>query len=150
MTIFESKLVEIAQRNPTAENFFAYAAERERDIKLGVSRLPQLREQMRAAGYEPVPQDLLTTFRELERAGVGKLQGDRFRWDMPIKKLGEAVFGPKKEKQPAPKAEPRAIETHERTLVICFGKGREAAIRYTDLTIEDVDFLREKLLLEMK
>jgi hypothetical protein len=134
-------IVEIMQKSPTAEQFATYAACRERNARDGVTRLPAIRAQMTKEGFHPVPQDLLTMFRELERAGVGKLSGDKFQWSVSIKQVGEALVEPKAE---APKQKP---EVPTKRFVMCFGNNKEAEISYTStLTKEEVEFLCSKLL----
>lgn len=84
-------LSEIAQKTPTAEAFFTYAACRARNVREGVSRIPAIRAQMTKEGFHPVPQDLLAMFKELEKAGVGQLRGTQFKWHAPIKEIGNAL-----------------------------------------------------------
>lgn len=139
MSINNKVIAEIAQKSPTAGNFFTYAACRERNVRDGESRLSSIKSQMTKEGFIPVPQDLLLMFKELERIGVGILQGDKFKWLVPIKKIGDAIREPRRE----------ILSKHEKSLVICFDKHKEASVLYTpNLTKADVHFLCEKLLNE--
>ncbi len=97
-TVNENVLAGIAERNPTAEGFFNYAAGRERNVRENVSNLPQLRLHMSKKGYHAVPQELLSMFRELERAGIGKFRGQDFMWYTSIKEVGERALGLNKAK----------------------------------------------------
>ncbi len=140
----EGRLIEIAQKTPTAEEFFTYAAGRERNARDGITKLTQIREQMRIEGYHPVPQDLLSMFRELERAGVGKLEKDYFKWAVPIKTVGSTVTA-----KPAAKVATPSIPLARKNLVIYFDKSREINLQFTaNLTKEEIAFVAEKLLQE--
>ncbi len=148
MTLNNEKIAEIMQRSATAEAFATYAACRVRHARDGVSKLPTLRAQMLAEGFTPVPQDLLKMFRELEQAGVGKLQGDLFKWSVPIQHVGitpdkAAVEKAPKAVKPAPEA-PKA----QKSLVIFFDKERSISVQFPSLTKEEVEFVAKKLLEE--
>lgn len=143
MALNQEKIAEILQRTPTAEAFANYAACRERNIREGVSKLPAIRAQMSKDGFQPVPQDLLSMFRELERAGVGELKNDMFKWSVSIKEVGRALNPAKNEVRPLP--------TAHKSLVIFFDKNKEATISFTpNLSVEEVKFLAEKILNECK
>ena len=145
MTELNTKtLVEIAQKSSTAESFFDYASKRERDVRNAESHIRALRVQMSKEGYHPVPQDLLSMFRELERAGVGVLRGDKFKWNVSVKKLGSAVT-----ETPNAEVMRSAIPTAQKSLVMCFDKHKEVSISFTpNLSKEEIGFLCEKLLKE--
>lgn len=143
MTISNEKIAEIMQQSPTAEAFSTYAACRERNVREGISRLPSIRAQMTKEGFNPVPQDLLTMFKELDRAGVGKLLKDEFKWNISIRDVG-VLAGPQ-----APL--PPKREVSKKTLVICFGENKDASISFTNnLTKEDIQFLASKMLQDCK
>lgn len=138
------KIAEILQRSPTAEAFATYAACRERNVRDGVSRLPAIRAQMAKEGFHPVPQDLLSMFRELERAGIGKLQGDQFKWSVSIKRVGEAIESPKPVKA-------ESIPTSAKELVIFFDKNKQVEVRFPEnLTPAEIRFVADKLLQEIR
>lgn len=148
MTLNNKTISEIAQKSPTAEDFFTYAACRERHVRGGVSKLPDLRTQMKQEGFEPVPQDLLIMFRELHRAGVGELKGDTFKWNTSIKKVGEAVIG-KTEILESKPAKTTASSRIEKALVVWFDNKKHVSITFTpNLTKDEVSFLASKLLRE--
>lgn len=139
MLLNPDTIMEISQKTPTAEAFFEYASQRERSVRSGLSRLPRIRAQMERAGFHPAPQDLLTMFRELERAGVGRLEGDKFQWQVPIRQLGEYVGA----KAPA--------KPKTRSFVIYFESGRQVSISYTQgLTKEESAFIADCLLTDSK
>ncbi len=142
-TINTKSISEIAERSPTAEAFFTYAACRERNVREGISRLSAIRAQMAKEGFQPVPQDLLVMFRELEQQGIGKLQGNLFKWNVSIKKVGEAAN---------PASEALVVKTHEKpkrevkTLVICFESGKEVSVTLSEpLTKEEASLVANKL-----
>lgn len=137
-------ITEIAQKSPTSEAFFTYAACRERNVREGVSRLSAIKAQMTKEGFHPVPQDLLAMFRELERAGVGQLHGDMFRWHVSIRKVGEAVVAPK-EAPSVPEIKPRPPTN--RSLVVYFDNGKEITADFTEnLTRSEVENFCARLL----
>ena len=142
MTINAKVVAEIAQKTPTAEDFFEYCAKRERSARGGISRLPAIRAQMKEAGYEPVPQDLLLMFRELERANFGTLQGDKFKWRVSIKELGETLTA-----APERTPEPQGIPNSVRTLSVYLGRDKEVNIQFTgNLTPDEAHFVYGKFL----
>lgn len=137
---------EIFQRTPTAEAFAAYAACRNRNVRLGISKLPGIRAQMTKEGFDPVPQDLLSMFKELERAGAGTLSDGTFKWNVPIKKIGEIVSdeSPKEKIRLALVPPPKEGET---TLIVCFPSGKTASISLSSkLTVEECQFMCDKIL----
>lgn len=164
MSINMNLVPEILRRSPTAESFATYAARRERKARDGVSRLPAIRAQMAKDGFDPVPQDLLLMFRELERAGIGALKGEYFKWNVSMKKVGLALEGPdkifteggavKREYMaiPKPKAtHPLPTRASVKSMVVVLGIGREVSIDFTaNLTRADIDFVMTKLLQHYK
>ncbi len=140
-------LAEISHKSPTAEEFFTYAACRERHVRGGISSVDSLRDQMRQEGFLPVPKDLVSLLKDLEKVGVGQFKGKFFRWNTSIRSVGEMahdsskVIPIKKDvKVPAPKT---------KTLVMCLPGGKEVSITFsTSLTSEEVTFLSEKILKE--
>lgn len=144
--INNSAIAEIADRTPTAEAFFTYAACRERNVREGISRLSAIRVQMAKEGFTPVPQDLLSMFRELEKVGVGQLKGDLFKWSVSIKEVGETISAPREHMAEIPKI-PKSIKT----FAVYYDNGRHASISFTpNLTKEEIKFLAEQLLKECK
>lgn len=147
MTINNEKVVEILQKSPTAEAFATYAACRNRNVREGISRLPSIRAQMAKEGFHPVPQDLLSMFRELERAGIGHLWKDQFKWNVPIKEVASYLEVPKKKTSAQVYTHQRAVA--EKTLVMSFGTDKKVSITFTpNLSKEDVDFMISKMLKE--
>lgn len=147
--INKNAIAEIAQKTPTAEAFFTYAACRERNVRDGVSRLSALRAQMIGEGFDPVPQELLSMFRELDRAGIGSLKGDFFRWGVPIKKVAEVVFEKPARVEPIQKDPLSELPKALKSLVIYYADGKEMSISFTpNLTREEVRFALEKVLRE--
>lgn len=154
MTIDNEKIAEIMQKSPTAEAFATYAACRERNVRDGISRLPAIRAQMAKEGFHPVPQDLLAMFRELERAGVGQLWKDQFKWNMPIKDVGAAFEAPKSETPRTQVAEVKpsahiapANNHNRRILTMSLGEGKEVSLSFTpNLSREDIRFVMQKAL----
>lgn len=162
MQTFNEKTVqEIAQRTPTAEDFFTYASCRDRNAREGITKIQAIRAQMTKEGFNPIPQDLLSMFRELDRAGIGKLQGDMFKWYVPIKDVGSVALAIEAQK---PKTSPTKINVdniiksqevkpdstnRELTMVLCLSAAKEVTIHFTpNLTHADVEFIKEKLLRE--
>ncbi len=150
MSMNEKEVSEILQKTPTAEAFATYAACRERDVRNGISRLPKIREQMKQEGFHPVPQDLLAMFRELERAGIGKLSGDKFKWFTSIKKVGSAGSTQSPKMLDSGKKD-IVIPKAQKTMVLFFDKNKEITVTFTpNLTRDDVAFLAEKILKECR
>lgn len=153
MTTINSKAIpEIFQKSPTAEAFATYAACRVRNVRGGTSRLPVIRTQMAKEGFEPVRQDLRSMFRELERAGVGTLKGEYFKWNVPIKTVGLAADVPRAHMAEIPPTEApkRSYESKtakaEKNLTVYFESGNEVNITYTGvLTRDEADFICHKL-----
>jgi hypothetical protein len=145
MTNVNSKaIVEIAERSKTAEAFLNYASTRERNVRGGITKLPAIRAQMHKEGLVAVPQDLLSMFRELERAGIGKLMGDKFQWYVSIRKVGEALEG-------KPIKEPSPIQAATKSIVIYYGPNKEFKAEFTsNLGKEDLAFAMQKILWEME
>lgn len=149
MTLNKAKIVEIMRKSPTAEAFATYAACRERNIRDGVSKLPVIRTQLLKEGFHPVPQELVSMFRELERAGVGVLRGDQFQWHVSIKAIGEAAAAhkPTKIKDEHYKQYPELTKRVEKTLSICLGSGKDVTISFTtNLSKEDCAWICRELL----
>ena len=158
--INERVLTEIAEKSATAEAFFEYASKRTRNVRDGVSRIVQIKEQMRHEGYHTIPQDLLSMFKELERAGLGELKGDSFKWNVPIREVGMVVT----KRGSRPKAVPHIDPIHHsnvhtfadtqrttpaKSLTIMFASGKEATIQISaSLSREEVRILTDKLLQE--
>lgn len=141
-------VAEILQKTPTAESFAAYAANRKREVRNGVSPLLAIRAQMESEGYIAVPEDLLLMFKELDRAGVGKLDRGRFKWHVPIKEVSEVLTGPKRTE--APKAAPAASDPNpSKVLFVSFGPSKDIKISLPgDLTNNEVRYLCSKILQE--
>ncbi len=146
----KNTIAEIAKKSPTAEAFFTYAACRERNVRQGVSRLPAIRAQMSVEGFHPVPKDLVSMFQELARAGVGTLQGKEFKWNVPIREVGQA--GSIKESTPHVEHHiNRVIPQATKDLVIMFDTNKEVSIKFTaNLTKDEINFIAAKLLKECK
>lgn len=147
-------IVEISQKTPTAEDFFTYAACRERNVREGASSLPATRAQLLKEGFSPVAQDLLLMFRELERAGVGRLLGDKFHWNIPIKRLADIVVDKTTVQEKPINLEPRQLlnfKSDKKTLVMIFADNREVTVSYSPgVTKEAILLLAERLLQECK
>lgn len=147
MTQVDNKrIAEIADRTPTSEAFFTYAACRSRNARDGVTPLRAIRQQLAKEGFLAVPQDLLSMFRELERAGVGVLnRAGEFKWNMPIKKVGEMVT----HKEAV--TEPTNIPVALKKVAVFFADNRQALLEFTpNLTKEEVAFLAQKIIDECK
>ncbi len=148
MIQINSKVIgEIADRSATAEAFFTYAACRDRNSRNGVSDIKAIRAQMEKEGFTTVPQDLLVMFRELDKVGIGRLQGNQFKWSVPIKSVGQALAEPTK-----PKVERSAVTppSNPKNLVFLFEGGKEISVTYTEsLSKEDLQLLWNRLLKEV-
>lgn len=144
MMINHEQVTEVLTENKTTEAFATYAACRERNARGGITSIPGIQHQMLKEGFNPIPEELNDMFKDLEKIGVGKLQGNLFKWHMPIRTLGEIS-------QSAIKS-PEVIETKPKipmTLVVCFGKDREISITYQErLTRDEINFVVSKLLQE--
>lgn len=134
MIINTERLADILQRSSTAEAFATYAACRERNARSGISKLSALRTQMQKEGFNPIPQDMLAMFKELEQAGLGQLRGDVFKWNLPLKRVGELAEEASVVKLPKPapqlNVEPEAVQ---RSLVVCFGGNKRVSISITGI-----------------
>jgi hypothetical protein len=138
MNLNSKTIAEIAQKSPTAEAFFSYVSKRERNARGGVSKLPDIKAQLIKEDFNPVPQELLSMFRELERVGVGVLQGDTFKWSVPIKQVGKVL---KSDKVVS------SIPKSKRTLAVYFDTQREIEMSFSSgLTREEAKLAMEKLL----
>ncbi len=118
----KNTVVEIAQKNDTAESFFAYLGQRKREARGGENSVDSIKRQMRLKGFQPAPQELLTTLRELDRAGIIELKGKQFRWKFGIKDVMGSFVEPASE--PAPVIPIRANYS-VKTLVVCLDKDRQ-------------------------
>lgn len=121
MQFNKSVVQEIAHKNQTAEQLFDYLLTRERNARGGENSVQSIKQQMALKGFQPVPQELLSTLRELDRAGIIELRGDRFRWKHQLKDVAKAI-------QPTrmPKADvsmPK-VDTSTKTVVVLLGPGR--------------------------
>jgi hypothetical protein len=122
---------------------------------------------MAMEGFDPVPQDLLIMFRELERAGIGTLKGECFKWNVSMKKVGLALEDPDKvfadggaikreymavpKPRPVPEIAAQADKNPLKSVVMVLGPGREISIDFTpNLTRSDLDFVMAKLLQHCK
>lgn len=150
--INQQTIEEIAQRTPTSEAFFTYAACRERNVRAGVSSLPAIKAQMSLEGFHPVPQDLLVMFKELDRAGIGQLRGEKFKWNQPIKKVGEmgSVTKPSKPEK-VQRAHHTITTLVERRITMCLGAGKDVEVTIRgNLSDDDCSFIAERLLKECR
>ncbi len=144
--INEQVLNEIAERTPTAEQFFEYAATRERNVREGISNLTTLRAQMAKEGYHPIPQDMLRMFKELEHAGLGSLRGDSFKWFTGIRDLANKVGVISKPTNPD-KPKLAAVVSAEMSVSIALAPGKDVSFKiHGVLTSEDCRFIYETLL----
>lgn len=153
MTLNQNALQEIAQKSPTSEAFFTYAACKGRMRRGNVTPLSRVRKSLSDEGFLPVPQDLLVMFRELEHLGAGKLQGDKFEWRIPLRTVGEIGMGqaPRtKEVVSKPVVKPALTpvapeSTH--SLVIVLDPKRQVSINLPGMLNKDeADFIYGKLL----
>jgi hypothetical protein len=117
---------EIAQKNDTAESFFAYLGQRKREARGGENSVDSIKRQMRLRGFQPVPQELLTTLRELDRAGIIELKGKQFRWKFGIKDVMRAV---EPTQAPAPVI-PLKTPLSQKTLVVCLDRERQFTAQF--------------------
>lgn len=133
---------EIAQKNATAEQLFDYLSTRERNARGGENSVQSIKQQMALKGFQPVPQELLSTLRELDRAGIIELKGDRFRWKHQIKDVVKAV------QETAPKAvalEP-AIPMSLKTLVVRLDNTRQFTATFpAKMTAEERNLISQLL-----
>lgn len=116
MPIDKKVLSEIANKSDTSNNVFHVLRARVRNPRSGILKLSNIKEAMRERGFKAPPQEVLSTFRELERAGAGELDGDVFNWSVGLKETAQTALGLKTEP-----------ETHrpERHLLVCLDNSRQ-------------------------
>ena len=139
--INKTAIQEIAGKNDTAEAFFEYLRKRERNARGGENSIQSIKQQMEENGFRPAPQELLSTLRELDRAGIIEMHGDRFKWRVGIKDVARAVASDRRPKLPA-----RPLGG-VKTLVVCLDSHRRFKAEFpANLSRSEVRFLCEILL----
>lgn len=141
MHINRNTIQEIMQKNGTSEAFFEYLRQRERNARGGQSSVQSIRQQMESSGFSAAPQELLSTLRELERAGIIEMHGDKFRWKVGIKDVAR-VINPGRKVVPAPQT---------KSVAVCLNNMRKFSANLpTDLTKEEIKFICDFLMQEVK
>ncbi len=131
-------VTEIAQKNDTAEQLFEYLKTRKRNARNGKNSVSSIKQQMILSGFSPAPQELLSTLRELDRAGVIELNGDHFRWKHQIREIKQAL----KKEEPVKKE----VVAPQKILVVLLGKGRKCSVILPNVTTEeDINIVKEAL-----
>lgn len=139
MLLNRNTIQEIASKNETSEAFFSYLSQRERSARGGENSIQSIKQQMIEKGFNPAPQELLSTLRELERVGVIEIKGDRFRWKTPIRDLAGILRTERKSR-----AKPAVVS---KILVVALDSRRKFTAEFpTSLTKEEARFLGELLL----
>lgn len=94
--INEQVVKAIPAKNEIAEALFTLWATRERNAREGRSTLDETRRQLKKEGYIVVPSELLSIFKELQRAGAGTLRGKIFTWGaVGLREVAKLAFDQK-------------------------------------------------------
>lgn len=146
-------LSKIAHRSKTAEAVFGVLAVRDRARE--DTDLRRLKNRLIDEGFRVVPAEFLETFKELDRAGVGRLvqkagEPPRFRWNYNLKEVGRLGFNGAPSKPPSEPDLPKAKPNHSTTVVI-LAEGRTASFQIPlNLEKEEADLLCRILLQRTK
>lgn len=86
----EKKLSQIANQSATAKAVFKVFKERDRNPREGVMDTRRVRYELEQEGVKIVPQEFMEVFKNLEKAGVGKLVREKgkplsFKWNTSMK-----------------------------------------------------------------
>lgn len=164
MTEINKQSIErIAKKNPTAEAIFTLLGCRERNR--GDTNINRLKYDLLDEQFQVVPEDLISTFKELERLGIGKLAGHRFKWFVSLKDVGAAGLGKGGDIKTQARA-PREMTTQvavsgttevaktsfvvqTKSLIVALAPHRTITVAFpTDITPDEIRFIAGKMLKE--
>jgi hypothetical protein len=142
----EKKLSQIANLNATAKAVFKVFKERDRNPREGMMDTRRVRYELEQEGVKVVPQEFVEVFKNLEKAGVGKLITEKgkpmtFKWHTSMKDVaamalvtGGTVTHAESSKQPS--------TNHHAGVVAVLPSGREVPLSLpNDLSQEDAQAL---------
>ena len=144
----EKDLTQNITRTATAKAVLDVLKERDRSPSNGIMELRRVRYELEDKGIEVVPNDFLRLFKEMEKAGIGKIieekgKPTRFKWIRNMKDIGGGS-------SPAPssgasikapvKSAPRGSGTNTE-LVLMLGPNRGVTIQYpADMSRAEFEF----------
>lgn len=93
----EKKLSQIANQSATAKAVFKVLKERDREPRAGMMDTRRVRYELEQEGVKVVPQEFMEVFKNLEKAGVGKLINEKgkplsFKWTTSMKDVAEKAL----------------------------------------------------------
>lgn len=144
----EKKLTQIANQSATAKAIFKALNERQREPREGMMDTRRVRYELEQEGVKVVPQEFMEVFKNLEKAGVGKLINEKgkplsFKWTTSMKDVAAKalVSGSGGTVTHAETIKPM-VSHHNSSLVAVLPSGREVPLALPhDLDKEDAQAL---------
>jgi len=141
----EKKLSQIANQSATAKAVFKVLKERDREPREGMMDTRRVRYELEQEGVKVVPQEFMEVFKNLEKAGVGKLINEKgkplsFKWTTSMKDVAAKALVSGGAVTHAETIKP--MVSHHSNMVAVLPSGREVPLALPhDLSSEDAQAL---------
>lgn len=148
----KAKLAQIVNEDPVAKAAFKHFLTRDRNPKDGIMDIRRAKYALQEEGVDVVPEELVSIFRDMEKAGCGKLISEsgkpvRFRWTVNMKEAAKAALSTTGVVSKKTKASGKTdSDGNSRDMVLMLAPGRKARISLpVGLTPDEAEFIAEAI-----